>query len=223
MQVAHRSHVIADDRCGGAAARGARREARLHRARDRGHRHRRRWWSSRPRALRVIPTARAARLTMDREGIRRLAAETARPQDLALPFASDREEYWEARSRCRLPLCGQADHELLRQGPERGRATARAPSAPGSYAQEQRARRGRQGHRRGLRRVRLRDHAAHGAPRGGHLLLRAHWAPSGVGRLPRELAAAADVRARVSPRQSASRARSPTSSAGAVCSAWSCS
>ena len=29
--------------------------------------------------VRVIPTARAARLTMDREGIRRLAAETARP------------------------------------------------------------------------------------------------------------------------------------------------
>ncbi len=34
----------------------------------------------------VIPTARAAQLTMNREGIRRLAAETLRPADLALPL-----------------------------------------------------------------------------------------------------------------------------------------
>ena len=35
--------------------------------------------------VRVIPTARAARLTMDREGIRRLAAETLRPADQPVP------------------------------------------------------------------------------------------------------------------------------------------
>lgn len=54
-------------------------------------------------AARVIPTARAARLTMDREGIRRLAAET-----LALPtspyrFVDTREEYREAVQAIGLP------------------------------------------------------------------------------------------------------------------------
>ena len=41
----------------------------------------------------VIPTARAARLTMDREGIRRLAAETLRLQTSPYQFASTREEF----------------------------------------------------------------------------------------------------------------------------------
>ena len=44
----------------------------------------------------VIPTARAARLTMDREGIRRLAAETLGLRTSAYRFASTREEYWAA-------------------------------------------------------------------------------------------------------------------------------
>ncbi|MEZ5500960.1 MAG: formate-dependent phosphoribosylglycinamide formyltransferase [Steroidobacteraceae bacterium] len=53
--------------------------------------------------FRVIPTARAARLTMDREGIRRLAAE-----ELALPtspyrFASTEEEYRAAVAEIGLP------------------------------------------------------------------------------------------------------------------------
>lgn len=53
--------------------------------------------------LRVIPTARAARLTMDREGIRRLAAE-----ELGLPtspfhFCSTREEYESAVAELGLP------------------------------------------------------------------------------------------------------------------------
>ena len=41
----------------------------------------------------VIPTARAARLTMDREGIRRLAAETLGLQTSPYRFASTQEEY----------------------------------------------------------------------------------------------------------------------------------
>ena len=54
-------------------------------------------------AARVIPTARAARLTMDREGIRRLAAET-----LALPtspyrFVDTHEEYRDAVREIGLP------------------------------------------------------------------------------------------------------------------------
>ena len=53
--------------------------------------------------VRVVPTARAARLTMDREGIRRLAAET-----LALPtspyrFVDTRQEYLEAVEAIGLP------------------------------------------------------------------------------------------------------------------------
>ena len=41
----------------------------------------------------VIPTARAARLTMNREGIRRLACRRTGTKDLTLPFASNLEEY----------------------------------------------------------------------------------------------------------------------------------
>jgi phosphoribosylglycinamide formyltransferase 2 len=44
----------------------------------------------------VIPTARAARLTMDREGIRRLAAETLGLMTSPYRFAATREEYWAA-------------------------------------------------------------------------------------------------------------------------------
>ncbi len=44
----------------------------------------------------VIPTARAARLTMDREGIRRLAAETLGVKTSPYRFADDLEQYWAA-------------------------------------------------------------------------------------------------------------------------------
>jgi phosphoribosylglycinamide formyltransferase 2 len=44
----------------------------------------------------VIPTARAARLTMDREGIRRLAAEQLGLKTSPYRFAATLEEYWQA-------------------------------------------------------------------------------------------------------------------------------
>jgi phosphoribosylglycinamide formyltransferase 2 len=44
----------------------------------------------------VIPTARAARLTMDREGIRRLAAEQLGLKTSPYRFATTLEEYWQA-------------------------------------------------------------------------------------------------------------------------------
>jgi len=44
----------------------------------------------------VIPTARAARLTMDREGIRRLAAEELGLKTSPFRFAADLSEYWRA-------------------------------------------------------------------------------------------------------------------------------
>jgi phosphoribosylglycinamide formyltransferase 2 len=46
--------------------------------------------------FRVIPTARAARLTMDREGIRRLAAEELGLKTSPYRFAETIEEYWQA-------------------------------------------------------------------------------------------------------------------------------
>ena len=48
---------------------------------------------------RVIPTARAARLTMDREGIRRLAAEELGAPHLALPLRRQRSRKYATPSR----------------------------------------------------------------------------------------------------------------------------
>jgi len=53
--------------------------------------------------LRVIPTARAARLTMDREGIRRLAAETLGLPTSPYRFVDTREQYLEAVAALGLP------------------------------------------------------------------------------------------------------------------------
>jgi phosphoribosylglycinamide formyltransferase 2 len=54
-------------------------------------------------AARVIPTARAARLTMDREGIRRLAAETLGLPTSPYRFVDTREEYRDAVRAIGLP------------------------------------------------------------------------------------------------------------------------
>jgi phosphoribosylglycinamide formyltransferase 2 len=108
MQVAHRSHVL--DMLDGDAVRALIERERPHlvvpeieaihtptlEALERE-------WSEAGHGARVIPTARAARLTMDREGIRRLAAET-----LALPTSSYRfvdtvEDYRDAVAAVGLP------------------------------------------------------------------------------------------------------------------------
>ena len=62
----------------------------------------------------VIPTARATWLTMNREGIRRLAAE-----ELGLPtspyrFCRDRRRIYRGCQSYRNAMCRQADHELER-------------------------------------------------------------------------------------------------------------
>ncbi len=54
-------------------------------------------------AARVIPTARAARLTMDREGIRRLAAETLGLPTSPYRFVDTRQEYRDAVAAIGLP------------------------------------------------------------------------------------------------------------------------
>lgn len=53
--------------------------------------------------FRVVPTARAARLTMDREGIRRLAAETLKLPTSPFEFADSREEYLAAIKNIGVP------------------------------------------------------------------------------------------------------------------------
>jgi phosphoribosylglycinamide formyltransferase 2 len=53
--------------------------------------------------LRVVPTARAARLTMDREGIRRLAAETLGLPTSPYRFAADHHEFLAAVAEIGLP------------------------------------------------------------------------------------------------------------------------
>ena len=52
---------------------------------------------------RVLPTARAARLTMDREGIRRLAAETLKLATSPYRFVDTREDYRAAVAEIGLP------------------------------------------------------------------------------------------------------------------------
>jgi phosphoribosylglycinamide formyltransferase 2 len=53
--------------------------------------------------LHVVPTARAARLTMDREGIRRLAADELGVKTSPFVFAATREEYLEAVEQVGIP------------------------------------------------------------------------------------------------------------------------
>ena len=84
--------------------------------------------------VRVIPTARAARLTMDREGIRRLAAE-----ELCLPtspyrFAADADDYAKAVAEIGLPCVVKP----VMSSSGKGQSTVRAPedvAAAWDYAQ----------------------------------------------------------------------------------------
>ena len=77
--------------------------------------------------VRVIPTARAARLTMDREGIRRLAAETLKLPTSPYVFCDSHDELQAAiDSKIGYPLRRQAGDEFIWQGPEQDRlATGR--------------------------------------------------------------------------------------------------
>ena len=103
MQVAHRSYVV--DMLDGAALRAVIEKERPHlivpeieaiataelvRLEEEG--------------CRVVPTARAANLTMNREGIRRLAAEELELPTSAYRFAGSREEYLAAVEEIGLPL-----------------------------------------------------------------------------------------------------------------------
>ena len=65
--------------------------------------------------LHVIPTARAARLTMDREGIRRLAAETLGVPTSRYQFADTLEEFARSGRDDRHAVRRQAGDEQFRQ------------------------------------------------------------------------------------------------------------
>jgi hypothetical protein len=82
--------------------------------------------------VRVVPTARAARLTMDREGIRRLAAETLGLPTSPYKFCDSLAELQAAIDGGHwLPLHRQAGDEQQRQGPEQDRRPGRCAKGLG--------------------------------------------------------------------------------------------
>ena len=96
----------------------------------------------------VVPTARAARLTMDREGIRRLAAETLGLPTSPYRFVDTVEEYRAAVGAIGLPCVvkpvmsssgkGQSTVRDVRRWRRRG-STRRPAAAPGPAAASSRA------------------------------------------------------------------------------------
>ena len=144
----------------------------------------------------VIPTARAAQLTMNREGIRRLAAE-----ELGLPtspyaFASRPRSWRERRGPDRLSLLREAGDVLLRQGPV---LSSRAPEQIADawrYALEggrvEQARVIVEGRIDFDFEITLLTVRSLRGRRGAHRLLRPDRPPAGQGRLCRELAAPGD-------------------------------
>ena len=146
----------------------------------------------------------------------------ARPADLALSLRLHRGRVPRRGRRDRHALRGQAGDVVVGQGPERGeeprRCATRLGTRPG-----RRPRRWRHGHRRGLHRLRVRDHAAHRAPPRRHLVLRANRPSADRRRLPRVVAAAADAARRARARrghrrQGDGRARRATACSGSSCS-----
>ncbi|HEY0505040.1 MAG TPA: formate-dependent phosphoribosylglycinamide formyltransferase [Lysobacter sp.] len=108
MQVAHRSHVL--DMLDGAAVRALIAHERPHlivpeieAIHTQTLVELEREFEARGSDVRVIPTARAARLTMDREGIRRLAAETLGLPTSPYRFVDTREDYRAAVAQIGLP------------------------------------------------------------------------------------------------------------------------
>jgi hypothetical protein len=111
----------------------------------------------------VIPTARAAQLTMNREGIRRLAAEELGLATSPYKFADTLAELQAAiDGGYRFPLHRQAGDVLLRQGPVAAENAGRRAEGLGLRASRRASGRGTSD-RRGLHRLRLRNHPTHGA------------------------------------------------------------
>ena len=119
---------------------------------------------------RVIPTARATQLTMDREGIRRLAAEELGLRTSPYRFASSESEFREAVAHIGFPAVVKPAMSSSGHGQSVVRTMSDADRRLAARDPE-RSRRQRPRDRRGVRHIRLRDHAADRAPRGRYLVL----------------------------------------------------
>ena len=143
----------------------------------------------------VIPTARAAHITMNRERIRVLAAEELKLPTSPYAFASSLEELQAACARIGFPCfvkpvmssSGKGQSRLKSAGRCRAGLGKGAERRPGARSPRDRGRRDQ---------VRFRDHPADRARRGRHAFLRAHRPCPEGRRLCRKLAAAADERGR---------------------------
>ncbi len=113
---------------------------------------------------RVIPTARAAWLTMDREGIRRLAAEELELPTSPYRFCDDEAQYREAVAAIGYPFVIKPVMSSSGKGQSVVRSADELAARVGIRAVRRACRQG-PGDRRGLRRLRLRDHPAHRAAR----------------------------------------------------------
>ncbi len=195
MQVAHRSHVIAMTDRRDAPPRHPRRAARLRRARDRGdrHAHARR---ARGRGGHRHPDG--ARRPGSRWTARASGASRRRqlgPPDVALRLRVGPSTSIARRVAKRgAAVRGQADHELVGQGAERGRTSRDEAERAYTYAQEH----GRTGGGKviveGLVDFDYEITMLTVRHAGGTSLCEPGRASPGARRLPRELAAAAHVR-----------------------------
>ena len=134
--------------------------------------------------LRVIPTARAARLTMDREGIRRLAAETLGVPTSRYQFADTLDAFERAVEAIGMPCVVKP----VMSSSGKGQSVVRNRDGiekSWNYAQAGGRVECRPGDRRRVHRFRLRDHAADAADVGEDVVLRAHRTSSGRRRLSR--------------------------------------
>ena len=131
MQVAHRSHTLS--MLDGEALRAVieKEKPALHRARDRGHRHRHAGGAG-DRGLHRHPDG--ARRAPDHEprGHPAPGGRGTRPGDIALPLCRHARGIRRGTRRDRPALRGQADHEFLRQGPEHRETAGRHRRAPGN-------------------------------------------------------------------------------------------
>ena len=221
MQVAHRSHVIS--MLDAAALRGVieREQPALHRSRDRGDRHDGAG-GARGRGLHRDPDRAGRAADHGPRGHPPARRGDTRPRHLALPLRRHAGRIPRRGRRDRHALRREAGDVELRQGPEHRAHRRRRADGLGLRAGRRPGRR-RPRHRRGLHRLRLRDHPADRPPRRRHRVLRADRPPAGRRRLPGVLAAPPDEPQGARAKAGASPPRSPASSAAAASSAWSSS
>ena len=141
----------------------------------------------------VIPTARAAHITMNRERIRVLAAEELKLPTSPYAFASSLEELQAAASRIGFPCFVKPVMSSSGKGQSRLKSAADVAPAWDKALSAGRVREARV-IVEGEIAVRFRDHPADGAGRGRHAFLRAHRPCPEGRRLCRKLAAPADER-----------------------------